>query len=201
MTKINESCAFAPKAIETADLLLRPIELADLDAYFALYSDADVMRGWGTHPHTSKDETKKLIEGLQAQMASGELIRWAIAEKQDPTRLLGDVGYWRFVKVRHRGELGAKLSKACWQKGWMTQALSAVIHYGFNEMGLHSVEGNIDPKNIGSIKLVEKIGFERIGVIREHSYDPFENRYLDTILFSLTKSDWKGYPCEIRTSP
>lgn len=200
MTKINEVRAFDPKVIRTAALILRPIELTDLDAYFDLYSDADVMRGWGTHPHTSKEETQKLIQGLRDQMAAGDLIRWAIAEKQDPSRLLGDVGYWRFVKVRHRGELGAKLSKACWKKGWMTQALSAVIHYGFTEMGLHSVEGNIDPKNIGSIRLVEKIGFERIGVVKEHSYDPFENRYLDTVLFSLTKPDWKGFECTISSA-
>ena len=196
MTNDNVPNSFAPLPIATADLLLRPLAFSDLDALFELYSDPDVMRGWGTVAHQTRKETEGLIELVEAQMKKGELIRWAIAEKEDPGTLCGDVGFWRFVRVRRRGELGAKLAKRYWQKGWMTQALSSVIHYGFEELNLHSVEGNIDPKNVGSRKLVEKIGFTKIGLVPEHSYDPFENRYLDMYLYSLTKTQWKGFDCQ-----
>ena len=197
MTKANDVCSLMPKVIRTADLLLRPIQSNDLDAYFALYSDPDVMRGWGTHPHKDREETRALIEYLQDQGQKGDMVRWAITDKNDPSLLLGDVGFWRFVKVRHRGEVGAKLAKSCWKKGWMTQALSAVIEYGFAELGLHSVEGNVDPNNSKSQGLVDKIGFTKVGLVPEHSFDPFENKFQDSLLYSITKTGWKGYPCEI----
>ncbi len=197
MTNANVPSSFSPQPIATADLLLRPIVASDLEALFALYSDPEVMRGWGTPAHQSRGDTQKLIDLVADQMQKGELIRWAITEKHDPSVLCGDVGFWRFVRVRRRGELGAKLARRFWQKGWMTQALSAVIHYGFAELGLHSVEGNIDPKNLGSLRLVEKIGFLKVGLIPELSFDPFESRYLDMFLYSLAKTNWKGFECEV----
>ncbi len=197
MTKANEPDSLQPKTIHTADLLLRPLQPADLEAYFALYSDPEVMRGWGTYPHKNRGETQAVMDLLARQTKNGEIVRWAITERHNPSFLLGDVGYWRFVKVRRRGEVGAKLAKSCWKKGWMTQALSAVIEYGFAELGLHSVEGNVDPKNSKSQGLVEKIGFKKVGLVPEHSFDPFENRFQDTFLYSLTKTDWRGFSCEI----
>lgn len=197
MTNANVPQMLHQKSILTRDLLLRPLNPDDAQSYFALCSDKDVMRGWGTKPHTNIGETKALLESITAQTKTGDLIRWGITAAKAPETILGDVGFWRFVKVRQRGELGAKLSKGFWNNGWMTQALSAVIEYGFQELGLNSVEGNIAPDNFGSLRLVEKIGFQKVGVIPQHSYDPLTQQYTDTVLYTLSKAQWRGFSCEI----
>lgn len=186
-----EPVRFPPdRVIETRNLRLRPILASDLDAYYALCSDALVMRTWGTPVHASPEETRRLIAFLDDAFRSGTMVRWAITEKGSDT-LIGDVGYWRFVKERYRAECGAKLARAYWSHGYMTQALAGIIAFGFERMGLHSVEANVDPTNGAALKLVEKVGFVREGLLREHSYDPTTGRFTDTALFSAIKGTWR----------
>ena len=170
--------------LETKDLILRAICPDDAEAYFALCSDLEVMKTWGTEPHQSIEDTRKLIAFLEEAHASEVMIRWAITVKGSD-RLVGDVGFWRFVKERSRAEVGAKLAKVYWSGGFMTQALGAVVQFGFEQMNLHSVEANVDPVNRGALRLVEKVGFVQEGLIREHSYDGFAGKFVDTALFSI----------------
>jgi [ribosomal protein S5]-alanine N-acetyltransferase len=72
----------------------------------------------------------------------------------------------------------------------MTEAMAKTIEFGFTRMNLNSIEANIDPENHGSIRLVEKVGFERDGYIREHSYCFFREKFVDTILFTARASQW-----------
>ena len=74
----------------------------------------------------------------------------------------------------------------------MTEAMTMVMDYGFIKMNLNSIEGNIDPENKGSIRLVEKLGFEKNGYIKEHSYCYFREKFIDTLLFSKRASQWNS---------
>lgn len=179
-----------PPTLFTEDLVLRPIAPSDALAYFRLCSDTDVMNGWGTAAHTEINETRALISFLSDQLAKGSMLRWGIALKKAPEELIGDVGYWRFVPVRYRGELGAKLSKCHWQKSYMTQALGCAIEAGFEHLGLNSVEGNIEVDNTASIRLVEKLGFVKEGLVRQHTYSSIKERFMDTYLYSIVKDQW-----------
>lgn len=197
--------------IETQHLHLRKIESGDLESYFALCADEVVMRTWGTPVHRDRIDTLRLIEFLEDSHRRESMIRWAITEKGNPT-LIGDVGFWRFVKERARAEIGAKLRRDFWSRGYMTEALTAVIEFGFSRMGLHSVEANVDPENPAAIRLVEKVGFEREGFIREHSFSAERDRFVDTALFSVVNGRWTAnerlatlggspYPESIRSRP
>jgi len=179
--------------LETADLTLREITLADTDAYFALCSDATVMKTFGLPAHTDRGQTEKLIAYLQQAWKEEKMIRWGISLKGKGT-LIGDIGYWRFVKERSRGEVGAKLAKEYWSGGLMTQALSAVVEYGLTAMDLNTVESNVDPENLGAVRLVEKVGFVKEGTLREHSWDIVKNKFTDTFLYTAHRSRWKR-PC------
>jgi len=177
--------------LETPQLILNEIKAEDLQEYFKIYSDVEVMRGWGTAKHESIAETRDLIHQHQSNYESGVALRWGIYEKATG-RLVGDAGFWRFVPVRSRGELGAKLAKELWGKSLMVEALNAVIAFAYQDLKLHSIEGNLDPENQKSLKFVEKLGFVREGYVREHMDAPKEKIYKDTILFSLLEKDWKA---------
>ncbi len=176
--------------LETPDLVLREIVHADTDAYFALSSDQKVMKTWGMPVHQDRGETEKLIEYLKVAHKEEKMIRWAITKKGED-RLIGDVGYWRFVKERSRAEAGAKLAKEYWSGGFMTQALAAIVDFGFNEMELNTVEANVDPENPGARRLVEKVGFLQEGILKEHSWDQERARFTDSLLFTVHRSRWK----------
>ena len=185
---MTPSVKFPPiGTIAISNLILRPITLKDLPDYYELCSDEEVMRTWGTPHHRSLDDTRRLIFFLQESYRAEQMVRWAITEKGSD-EMVGDVGFWRFVKERCRAEIGAKLKPKYWNRGFMSDGLSAVIQFGFEKMGLHTVEANVDPLNRAALRLVEKVGFVREGVVREHSYNIFENKFKDTALFSVVKT-------------
>jgi ribosomal-protein-alanine N-acetyltransferase len=72
----------------------------------------------------------------------------------------------------------------------MTEALSAVLGYGFGAMGLNRVEACTDPRNTASIHLLDKIGFHLDGVLRENTL--FRGRFLDDLCFSLLAREWES---------
>jgi ribosomal-protein-alanine N-acetyltransferase len=174
------------------EFYLREIHLEDLSAYFELCSDREVMHAYGLEAHRDREETRRLITFLKRAFESGQMIRWGIFTWDHC--LVGDVGFWRFVPSRLRAEVGAKLVKSQWRKGLTSGALYLVIKYGLEQMGLHSIEGNADPDNTPSRKMIEKLGFLPEGRLKEHSFNPVTGMFSDTILYSLheIRSDFKA---------
>lgn len=85
----------------------------------------------------------------------------------------GMIGYWS--GVRFAGQ------------GYMTEALEQVIPFAFNKLGLHRLEAACIPHNVRSIRLLEKAGFQREGLLR--SYLKINGMWQDHLLFSLLESD------------
>ena len=175
----------------TKDLVLRPIVDTDAASYFELCRDIEVMRAWGTAAHQSLQDTLDLIQYLDRSFQNQEIIRWGITVKGAEDTIIGDAGFWRFVKVRCRGEVGAKLARPYWKRSFTSQALERVIQYAFEEMNLHSAEGNAEPENLASIRMIEKIGFIKEGLLHEHSYNAEKGRFVDTYIYSLLKSRFR----------
>jgi ribosomal-protein-alanine N-acetyltransferase len=65
----------------------------------------------------------------------------------------------------------------------MSEAMDAVLNYGFNAMRLHSLEANVDPANAASIKLLEKKGFLKEAHLKENVF--FNGRFIDSAIYSL----------------
>jgi len=66
----------------------------------------------------------------------------------------------------------------------------AVLRYGFERMRLNKVEACTDPRNVASIRLLERLGFRQDGVLRENTY--FHGRFIDEVIFSLLASEWRN---------
>ncbi len=172
-------------------ILLKKISSNDLAEYYKLYSDKNVMHAYGLFHHKNLAETVELIESLEKNFINRQMMRWGIFEMTHPEKIIGDIGFWRFVDVRNRAELGAKLSKEFWRHGYISRAINLVSKYGFEEMQLNSIEGNIEPSNIASCEMVKKLGFIQEGYLKKHSYNPITKKYADTILFTL-RADHEG---------
>ena len=176
--------------LETRRLVLREIRESDAEAYFELCSHEPTMRAYGIPPHQKPADTLATIEKLASWLRDGSAIRWGLFERQNQ-HLIGDAGYWRFDRLRARGEIGAKIHPSFAGQGLMREALEAVLDHSFSALHLHSVEAGIAPTNSASIRLFEKLGFQQEGYRRSFSYNAFEERFCDSLLFSLLDSDWE----------
>jgi [ribosomal protein S5]-alanine N-acetyltransferase len=70
----------------------------------------------------------------------------------------------------------------------MPEALRAMLRYGFDRMALHRVEANVDPENLASRRVLEKLGFVQEALVRENWYH--ERRYIDTAFYGLLQRDF-----------
>lgn len=175
--------------ITTENLHLRALQSKDAERYFAINSHLDVMSAYGVRPHCHLQETQDLIQYLAEQYFLGQMVRWGLFFKEK-NLLIGDIGFWRFIPSRCRAEIGAKLLPEFGRKNLMTEAMRAILRIGFEDFGLNSVEGHVHPENKASFALVKKIGFRVEGRLKEHSFDPRQRKFTDTILVSLIRSEW-----------
>ncbi len=97
--------------------------------------------------------------------------------------LIGIITLWNVQKENYRAEIGYILHPSFQGKGFMQEAMVAVLNYCFKIMNLHSVEANVSPNNTKSIKLLERNNFAREAYHRENHY--YNGRFLDSVIYSL----------------
>ncbi|MEK8052426.1 GNAT family N-acetyltransferase [Ideonella sp. DXS22W] len=169
-------------------VLLRPMTPADAPALFALHADAQVMRYWSTPPWT---DPQQAIERLQADAhahALGLHLRLAIARREAPGALLGACTLFDLDAEQGRAEIGYALQPAAWGQGLMHEALTLLINHGFDDFGLRRIEADIDPRNTASGRVLQALGFQREGLLRERWRVGGE--LSDSALYGLLHRDW-----------
>lgn len=172
--------------LQTNRLILREFgpDDQDAEALFRLLSDAEGARYFGNKPMESKDLAVSLIRKTKEKFTNMEMIRWAITEKQSNT-VIGMI-IARDFELEAVADLEYILLPEYWGKGMMTEALKAVIAFGFHSLGLIRIQAKVMPENAGSVAVLKKIGFHEEGLLRQY---PFGRWITDTLMFSLLKKD------------
>jgi ribosomal-protein-alanine N-acetyltransferase len=179
---------FSPfPALQTERLVLRkPDPVADLQAIY-LHRTKETVRRYIDRPLQSLEEVDKMLQDVMAGIEKNESIMWAIVEKNSGT-FVGTIGYWRNQPENHRAEVGYSLEPDFWNKGIGTEALRAVLKYGFEEMKVHSIMSNINPLNAASRRVLEKCGFVQEAHFRENYY--YDGRFLDSDIYCILSADF-----------
>jgi [ribosomal protein S5]-alanine N-acetyltransferase len=110
-----------------------------------------------------------------------------VIESKDSREVVGDCGLFNGVLHSRRAEIGYCLGRQHWGKGFMAEAVDALIEHGFTRVGLRRIEADIDPRNRPSIQLIERLGFKREGYLRERWM--MGDEVADTVLYGLIHSD------------
>ncbi len=145
-------------------------------------TDDRVMKYIGRPRPKDMEDILAFIEKMRKMVADNEGVTWAMTLKDDP-KLMGHISFHRLIKEHDRAEVGYMMHPDFYGKGMMSEALKAVLHYGFNTMGLHSVEAIASPLNSASIKILERNGFVREAYFKEDFF--WEGQYLDSVVYSL----------------
>lgn len=169
--------------LTTTRLLLRKLEATDAEQLFMLRSDENVMKYIGKKPMQTIEEALEFINLINDNVNNNSGINWAMTLKEEPAKLIGVIGLWRIMKEHYRAEIGYMLSPEFWKKGFTKEAILKVIEYGFHELKLHSIQGNINASNIASGKALESSGFTREAHFKEDFF--FDGKFEDTMIYSL----------------
>lgn len=168
--------------LETERLILRNLNRDDVAEVLAIRSNANTMQYIPRPLAKTEEDAYGVIEVITGFTARNERINWAVTEK-GKDKLIGICGYVNFRPESSRGEVGYVLHHDYWGKGIAAEALKATLDYGFDTLGLHSVEAIIRPDNPASIKLVENAGFVKEGHFKDYIFH--DGRYWDEAVYSL----------------
>jgi RimJ/RimL family protein N-acetyltransferase len=173
--------------LTTARLVLRETIAEDVAAVFAMESDPVAMRYWSRPPMQDVSEAQASVERAIGLFATRTALRWAITRAGD-RHLLGHVSLFSFSEQNGRAEIGYGLAREHWGMGFMNEALTAVVDYAFGPLGLRRIEADTDPRNLASLRALERLGFTREGLLRERWQ--VGDEISDTALLGLLAREW-----------
>jgi RimJ/RimL family protein N-acetyltransferase len=172
---------------------LRWLTAADASALFAIFSDPAVMRYWSTLPMSDIAQARKLIADIHEGFRARRLFQWGIA-RLDDDRIIGTCTLFAINETQGRGEIGYALGHEFWGRGYMNEALKALIDFAFGTLGMRRLEADTDPRNAGSLHALERLGFRREGLLRERWR--VNGELQDSVILGLLSHEWRPGPAE-----
>jgi len=165
--------------VETARLRLRPLTPDDLEHLVALHGDPQVMafiNGAGESRETV--ETRSLPDLLSRRTCllfeAETFVGWA------SLRLEGD-----------QAELGYRLARAAWGRGYASEAARALVDLGFRQLGLARIWGQTMAVNLGSRRVMEKAGLTYVRTFHLAWEDPLPGAEQGEVEYALSRADWR----------
>ncbi len=173
--------------LETPRLLLKELTPELMTILYTSFSDPDIMQFLGLQKQEELEtERDKFVQGLT--MFSISFKNFLMIEK-GTDKVIGRIGY-RWWHVPHsRAELGYGMyGEENKQQGYMTEAINAIVQFGFTAMNLNRIEAFTGSRNIASQRLLERLGFTKEGLLREHYCN--KGTIEDSICYSLLRSEF-----------
>lgn len=173
----------------TERLILRELLPSDDEAMFEMESDPEVHRYLGNRPKQTIEEVREVIALIRQQYIDNGIARWAAVEKATG-EFVGWTGL-KHIKVPENGhddfhDVGYRLLRKHWYKGYATESTKASLRYAFEEMGLQEVIGTANVENTRSRKALEKCGLKWVNTFM------YNNEILCDWL-SITRPDWEAF--------
>jgi [ribosomal protein S5]-alanine N-acetyltransferase len=182
--------------LETSRLLLRDFREDDWRATHAYESDPEVVRYQSFGPRTPEESQDYIARNL-ADL--GQEPRWtydlAVVLREEE-HLVGRCGLHVSDPALREGVLWYILHRQYWGRGIMVEAARALLSFGFNELKLHRVWADTDPRNLPSIRILEKLGMRREAHFRENGY--YKGEWTDSFIYALLAREWPHASAEAR---
>ena len=179
-----------PLVIETPRVKLRPQDANDADRFFPYVSDPALSQYVTWAAHTSVDETREWVKKAAEMVEAGTDMVWTIEHEGAPVGCVGLHGItWGMRAIRRdRAELGYWIAKPFWGKGLMTEAATAATRWGFETLGLHKITVTCIDENIGSRRVIEKVGFRFLCRSEDDAWR--DGRWYAHLRYELISSEW-----------
>ena len=173
--------------IKTNRLILRPVELSDAKAIFHYRSNFDDNKYQGWIPYSIND-VKEFIKIKITPFFNTEntWFQFAITTIHD-NRLIGDVGV-HFFSNGNQVEIGCTLDKDFQHNGYATEAIRGLIDHLIFKLKKHRITASVDPRNVASIRLIERMGFKKEAYFKQRIF--IRGEWTDDVIYSILKEDW-----------
>ncbi|WP_405061741.1 GNAT family N-acetyltransferase [Kribbella sp. NBC_01505] len=172
--------------VQTERLTLRRFTPDDATAFAAYRSDPEVARYQSWEAPVSEPEALTTVTGYGT--GDPDAPGWFQYAVDLDGMLIGDLGLHLDENLM-QAELGFTLAPAYQGKGYATEAVRGLLDHLFSVKNLHRVSAECDARNTSSTRLLERVGFQREGLRRSHTW--IKGEWTDDLLFGLLRSDYR----------
>ncbi|GAB3598628.1 GNAT family protein [Angustibacter peucedani] len=175
--------------LTTDRLRLRPFVDDDAEALFALQSDPRVLRYWDAPPWTERERAARFIATCRSMAEEGSGARVAVDRLSD-NAFIGWCSLSRWNPDFFSAAMGYCYTEESWGQGFATEAAEALLQWAFDALPLNRVQAETDTRNLGSARVLEKLGFQREGTLREDCV--VDGDVSDSWVYGLLRRDRAG---------
>lgn len=178
------------KIIETSRLILRKFEYSDAEDVLYLWASKPEIQHMYSEPvYSTLEEVNCLLKKFISAYGNENCYRWAIIDKADK-RCIGQIAYYLVDAKNHFAEIEYCLATEYQKRGYMTEAVKAVLEFGFNKIDLHRVQISTKEINAPSKRVIEKCGFKYEGTLRDYFF--FDGEYVGRLYYSMLKDEFEA---------
>lgn len=175
-------------ALRTKRLVLRKMRLSDAADLHEYASDPVVSRYMVWKAHKDMACTKGFLKYVLKTYRKGSPESWAVTLRSSG-KMIGTCGFYKIDPVHATGEIAYAMSRDYWGQGLMTEAVKAVLNFGFTKLKLNRIAANAMPANAGSERVMRKNGMKYEGTLREYLFA--KGRFVNVRVFSILRREWR----------
>jgi [ribosomal protein S5]-alanine N-acetyltransferase len=180
---------YGTPSIETDRIILEKFKLTDTKAAFDHWlSDERVSDNRVSAAHQSISQTEERLAKIVSDYESKEFCYWAIKLKESG-ELIGEIDLYDIEKATGNCEVSYSLGYKWWNKGYGTEALRAIVEFGFTQMKLHKISAAHNTDNPASGRIMSKAGMIQEGTIRDKIRNS-KNQYKDCAVYGILQGDY-----------
>ncbi len=182
-----------PEKILTDRLVLRRFARKDAESIVeAVHGSLPDLSRWLPWAHTgyAKDDAIAYIRDSSQSWKEGRAFDYAIRSPNDPSHHLGNISVWHVSRLGRIGEIGYWVRTDSTSKGIASEGTDAMLSLGFSTLDLHKITLRIAVGNDASVRVAEKLGFTREGILREELR--INGTWVDHVLFSMLEHEYRS---------
>lgn len=184
--KFNDYFASIPR-LETERLILRAFTREDLDAYLRFIGDPRVQRylGGGVPVFSGEPHSTNWLNNINERLLRSKTVFTWCVEDRVSGQVVGRVDLGGFVK-RSMADIAYYFAPECWGRGYATEAVAEATRFGFDALRLHRIQATVMPENTASLRVLEKAGYVREGLMRKALMG---REFHDTVLLAAVREE------------
>jgi RimJ/RimL family protein N-acetyltransferase len=174
--------------LDAKRLVIRPISKMDAKYIFGYRSDKSTNQFQGWIPVKIED-VYAFIKKTSANFNVEDTWFQFVIINKESNKIIGDIGIHFLNGDNNQVEIGCTLGKSYQGKGYAFEALTRIIDFLFKDYNKHRITASIDPENIASIKLFEKLGFRKEAHFKESIL--IGEKWVDDLVYAMLQNEWK----------
>jgi RimJ/RimL family protein N-acetyltransferase len=171
-------------------LRLRDWREADWPQAHAYASDPEVVRYMDWGPNTEEETRAFIRSAMQVAQASPRTNHDLAVTLLGTGEVIGGCRIWIEAAEHREASIGYSLARPHWGRGYATELAGGLLRFGFETLGMHRIWAIVEPENVASARVLEKLGLQREGRLRDHRYA--KGRWRDSVLYAILEPEWAG---------